>query len=123
MTKKKQYGKGNPPPGWTENVGRWGKDKEAQLEASRKGGLASAEKRKKEAAARKLLEDKNEFILESAAQVTAENPEWFTKMLTTLIAISEDESTDAKTRMEAMDKISAIIGTCLLYTSPSPRDS
>ena len=99
------------PPGWEENVGRWGKDKEAQLEAARKGGQASAAKRKREAAAKRLLEDKRTFILESASRVTAEDPDWFDRMLTMFKGIMDDESADPKDRMAAADKLTSIIGT------------
>ena len=99
-----------PKRAWNSEKGRW-KDKELAREAGRLGAAKTAEIVRAKKAAKKLLEDKNEFILEAAAQVTAENPEWFTKMITTLIAIAEDETADHTTRMNAMDKVSTIIGT------------
>ena len=111
MTKKKPYGKGNPPPGWEENVGWWGKDPEGQLAAARKGGKISAENRKKEAAAKRLLEDKRTFILESASRVTAQDPDWFDRMLSMFMKIMDDPEADPKDRMAAADKLTSIIGT------------
>lgn len=96
---------------WNSEKGRWARDRKAASENGKLGAARSAEVRKAKAAAKKLLEDKNEFILEAAAQVTVEDPEWFTKMLATLISISEDESADPSVRMNAMDRISAMIGT------------
>ena len=96
---------------WNSEKGRWGRDRKAASENGKLGAARSAEVRRAKAAAKKLLEDKNEFILEAAAQVTAENPEWFTKMLSTLMAIAEDENNDPVTRMNAMDKLTTMLGT------------
>ena len=96
---------------WNSEKGRWGRDRKAASEAGKLGQQKSMETKRKKAAAKKILEDKNEFILEAAAQVTADNPDWFTNMITTLINIAEDENNDPTVRMNAMDKVSTIIGT------------
>ena len=103
-------GEQKPKKAWNSEKGRW-KDKELAREAGRLGQQKSMETKRKKAAAKKILEDKNEFILEAAAQVTADNPDWFTNMITTLINIAEDENNDPTVRMNAMDKVSTIIGT------------
>ena len=98
---------------WDDNVGWLGhpEKKEKALAAQRKGGQISAAKSKARAAARRLLEDKQEFILQAATQVTADNPEWMQKMISMFITIMQDETADPKDRMNAADKLTSIIGT------------
>ena len=97
-------------PKWKKNSGRWS-DPKLQLEAARKGGAVSAKKRKAQKAARKLLEDKAEFILASAAAATADNPEWMSDMIKMFMDIMNNPEADTRDRMNAADKLTDILGT------------
>ena len=98
---------------WDANSGWLGhpEKKEKALEAQKKGGQISAAKRKARAAARRLLQDKHEFLLNAAANATAENPDWMEKTIKMFMDIIDDPNSDVKDKMMAADRLTSIVGT------------
>lgn len=95
---------------WDENVGQWA-DKEKASAAGKKGQQKSLEVRRRNKKMRQILENKQEFLMNSAAAAMEDNPEWMTNMIKMFMTIVQDESADPKDRMNAADKLTDILGT------------
>ena len=88
------------------NMGRWKNTPGAAKESSEKGAAVL----KKQAAARRALKDKAEFINQSLAAAMEDNMDFMSNMIKMFMGIMNDPSADPKDRMNAADKLTHIVG-------------
>ena len=90
---------------WKENEGSW-KDPEKARAAQAK----SAATRRKRREAREKLQS-GELLQEAAAAFTAENKDWLLGVITMYKEVMASADTDPKTKMQAAEQLTRMLGT------------
>lgn len=90
---------------WNANKGQF-----RDPEIARKAQLKSTETKRRQKAMKEKLANKRKFIDDALAAVTAEQPDFMEKIISGLLEIANNENTDPKDRLAALDRITEITG-------------
>lgn len=106
LTEEQKARKAKGDEAWERNKGQWA-DPEKARAASRKGN----ETKKRKAEMKRKLANMQEFMSDSIAAATADNPEFMTNIINSLVKIAEDEKVNADIRLKALDRLNDMIGS------------
>ena len=90
---------------WNKNKGQWS-DPEKARAAQAKG----TETKRRQKAMKEKLANKKAFIEDALVAVTADTPDFLEKIISGLLEIANNEKTDPKDRLAALDRITEITG-------------